>query len=253
VQQELIFDKGFVGLLSTKDGGRMVATVCKGDCNLLLPRPTDVNQTQFWSSVDGGITWALVTTLPHVVIASGFFEEGLALQDSEDGYVLRSSVDGHELSTEEQRRIDKGSRAGHVTRYANGYVELTGEVEDGIIAGSFERPSEMALGAMSFLPGLLHADSGVVEMIGAPFGQRPFDRAVFISAVFRGPFWRVAGPDCLPLRAWADAFASVTACSAPGVLLRPTGGVRYEHGVEWREALMPNGTAGWVQRGSVEG
>jgi hypothetical protein len=65
---------------------------------------------------------------------------------------------------------------------------------------------------------------------------------------------RVATSDCLPLRAWPDRFASEVTCAAPGVLLRPTAsGARYDHGVEWREVSMPNGTTGWVPRASVEG
>jgi hypothetical protein len=111
---------------------------------------------------------------------------------------------------------------------------------------------------LGYAPALLDFDAAIAYPIGAPFGQAPWGESPFsgtnrIEAVWRGPFLRVATPECLPLRAWADAFASVTACAAPGVLLRLTGGVRYEHGVEWREATMPNGTTGWVPRGSVEG
>jgi hypothetical protein len=102
------------------------------------------------------------------------------------------------------------------------------------------------------LPAFVDIRTGILHPIVDPFDASPF-ASNSIVALLRGPFLRVATPECLPLRVLPDAFASVTACAAPGVLLRPiASGVRYEKGIEWREASMPNGTTGWVPRNSVE-
>jgi hypothetical protein len=102
-------------------------------------------------------------------------------------------------------------------------------------------------------PSLVDLDAGVAYPIAHVFETAPLAGNNTVRRTIRGPFLRVATAECLPVRAWADAFASVTACAAPGVLLRPVGGVRWEHGVEWRVVSLPNGTVGWVPRGSAEG
>jgi hypothetical protein len=142
---------------------------------------------------------------------------------------------------------EDGTQAGVRTKPFSGLWEW---LDDRFIVGSFDPPGNISPG---MFVGLLDLQEGVVYPIGAPFGERPLVGRNFVKLALRGPFLRVATAECLPLRAWADAFASVTACAAPGVLLRPTGGLRYEHGVDWREASMPNGTTGWVPRSGVEG
>jgi hypothetical protein len=136
--------------------------------------------------------------------------------------------------------------------HSRGSLHPSGWFSNEVIAGTFEQAHPPA-GRAHMRPSLLDFEAGIAYPIADVFDKPPFGGRNWVELVLRGPFLRVATPECLPLRAWADAFASVTACAAPGVLLRPTGGVRYEHGVEWRETSMPNGTSGWVQRASVEG
>jgi hypothetical protein len=135
---------------------------------------------------------------------------------------------------------------------STGYKQLAGWVSDRLAAGTFEQRVPGQLHRTAMRPSVVDLEAGIVYPIADVFDRAPFGGRNYGVQVVRGPFWRVPGAECLPLRAWAAAFASQNACAAPGVLLTPSGGVRYEKGVEWREASMPNGTTGWVPRGSVE-
>lgn len=323
--------------VSTPGATVMFFGACVGPCDLWslpgTPLEDQPNETRFYRSHDGGVTWNAVHQLPGYVIGQGVLDGDVVYSKLAHGpnptldleWALWSS-DGRRLTQDEASRVVQ-VRGSLIARTAAGLTtqtslpqQVTPPVGTRVFPFAVPRRNSLPLIAWSskspgatvsylsdvgfrtalissvqynlqgafderfilvslmlpdptptdperpfpsrrgYAPALLDFDGATAYPIGAPFGQvsyedhgTPFSGRNVIEAVWRGPFLRVATSECLPLRAWADAFASVTACAAPGVLLRPAGGVRYEKGVEWRKASLPNGTTGWVPRTSVEG
>jgi hypothetical protein len=131
-------------------------------------------------------------------------------------------------------------------------------LDDRLLAGTFAVAPQGCTACQYHVtrPTLVDFESGIAypiaDLLDTTGSRGSLGRTAIRNAA-RGPFMRVATTECLPVGAWADRFASQVACVAPGVLLRPTGGVRYEDGLEWREVRLPDGTPGWAPRNALEG
>jgi hypothetical protein len=130
-------------------------------------------------------------------------------------------------------------------------------VRKGVSIGTASFPlgtqrSDLPGSGASATAALIDLRNGVVRPLARPAVALPSDGGRnSIVAVARGPFARVTGEACLPLRDRPQLDAREVACAAPGVLLR-AGDLRVHQDATWLSVTAPGGTFGWAEVNSLE-